>query len=82
MESGRGSKIGAFRLALKLGFSIEEVRKIKEDNNGQKEDCIMEVMNKWLERAPSSTTAALIQALDGIKEHTIAARLHEGKDSC
>ena len=70
------------RLALKLGFSTKEVKKIKKDNTGQKEDCIMEMMDMWLQRGPSSTTAALIQALDGIKEHTIAARLHEGKDSC
>ena len=55
--------------------------KIKEENKGQKQDCVMQMMNKWLQRGPSSTRAVLIQALDGIEEHTIAARLHEGKDS-
>ena len=69
-------------LAFKLGFTFKEVRKIKEDNKGQKEDCIMEVMDLWLQRGPSSTTPALIQALEEIQEHTIAARLHQGKDSC
>ena len=69
------------RLAFKLGFTFEEVKKIKEDNKGQKEDCIMEVMNKWLQRGPSSTTPALIQALEGIQEHAIAASLHEGTHS-
>ena len=69
------------RLALKLGYSAKEVKKINENNKGQKEDCIMEVMDMWLQRGPSSTTAALIQALDGIQEHTIASRLHKGKDS-
>ena len=70
------------RLALKLGFSFEEVKKIKEDNKGQQEDCILEVMSKWLQREPISTTAVLIQALKGIQEYTIAARLREGEDSC
>ena len=55
--------------------------KIKEQNKDQKQGCIMQMMNKWLQRGPSSTRAVLIQALDGIEEHTIAARLREGKDS-
>ena len=42
----------------------------------------MEVMNKWLQRGPTSTIPALINALGGIQEHTIAASLLGGNDSC
>ena len=68
------------RLALRLHFSFAEIKKIAAENEGEKEYCIMEVMNKWLEKGPTSTRAALIKALHGVQEHAIAASFQEGNE--
>lgn len=65
------------RLALRLHFSFDEIRKIVADNDSKKEECIMEAMDKWLRRGPSSTIPALIKGLHGVQEHGIADRLRD-----
>lgn len=68
------------RLALKLGFTYDTIKKMKEGSEDKEDDCIMEVMHTWLLKGSSSTRQALIQALEAVQESAVAARIRGGKE--
>lgn len=63
-----------FRLGLNLKFEDGELKRIEQDNTST-ENCIIEMLGRWVKSDPLATWRKLINALIEMKEHRVALRM-------
>lgn len=62
-------------LGLNLKFKYGELKRIEQDNKTSTENCIIEMLGRWLQRDPLATWRKLISALIEMEEHRVALRM-------
>ena len=64
-----------YQLGVRLGLKDHELRTISRDFRGDNERCKLEMLGRWLRNAELPTWKAVVDALQLMGEHAVAAKI-------
>ena len=73
LSNALDSVVNWFSLGVKLGLEDHELRTIEQNNRGDR--CKLEMLSCWLRSGKPPTWKAIIDALQLMGEHTVAAKI-------